>query len=87
MAVPTIEHPTGNANFSRITTADERVLYFSYSTCIAFADGGMAIVQENTWSQTTGQHLNYIDGGGPKAKARRVDSATFETLLNGSTKK
>ena len=53
-------------------------VWFSYSTPVAFlVDGGRKVVRQNEWGQTTGKHLNWIDGGD---KASRVDSATFERL-------
>lgn len=54
-------------------------LYFSYKTPVAFRKlGGPLIVRQNDWKQTTGKHLNAIDGGNKKS---RVDGATFEKLL------
>ena len=40
------------------------VLYYSYETIVAYYDyqDGL-VVCENTWSVTTGKHLNWIDGG------------------------
>lgn len=55
-------------------------LYFSYETVIAFQDADGLKVRENSWSTTTGKHLNWIDGGGD-AKKKRLDSQTFEDAL------
>lgn len=53
-------------------------LWFSYRTLIAFQFVGKPrVVSENCWSNTTGKHLNAIDGGD---KASRVDRKTFEKL-------
>ena len=62
-------------------------LYFSYQTCIAFRDGGETIVRENNWSNTTGGHLNSIDGGGKEARDERVSGTEFERLLDEVLKK
>lgn len=53
-------------------------VWFSYKTPIAFQVGNQdRVVRQNDWSNTTGKHLNAIDGGNKKT---RVDSATFEKL-------
>jgi len=54
-------------------------LMFSYSTIVAFRtpETGM-VVSENCFSQTTGRHLNCIDGG---RKEHRVDREEFENKL------
>lgn len=57
-------------------------LYFSYETCIAFRDGGETIIRENSWSATTGGHLNSIDGGGKEAKKERLPSGLFQQKLD-----
>lgn len=53
-------------------------LWFSYSTVIAFQADGPARVCENCWAQTTGKHLNWIDGGD---KAARLGRGQFEAEL------
>lgn len=53
-------------------------LYFSYATLVAFQlDGRPLVVTQNRWGNTTGKHLNWIDGG---AKERRVDQQEFLRL-------
>ena len=55
-------------------------LYFSYDTIVAFRGGGhVTVVSQNVWSNTTGRHLNEIDGG---EKEDRVDYNTFQEKLN-----
>ena len=56
--------------------------YFSYRTLVAFRtpDTGL-VVHENNWSQTTGKHLNWIDGGGTKKKDR-LSGGEFKALFN-----
>ena len=49
-------------------------LYFSYETLIAFQLDSELIVSENIWSNTTGKHLNIVDGG---AKSRRIPHEQF----------
>ena len=58
---------------------DDRVLWFSYDTLVAFQSistktGIEKVVHENVWSASTGKHLNSIDGGD---KESRVDHRTF----------
>lgn len=53
-------------------------VWFSYKTPIAFQlDGHARVVSQNCWAQTTGKHLNWIDGGN---KAGRVSRDEFERL-------
>lgn len=55
-------------------------LWFSYKTPVAFRKiGGPLVVRQNDWQQTTGKHLNAIDGGNKKS---RIDGQTFEKLLS-----
>lgn len=53
--------------------------FYSYSTLVAFEStfSGL-VVQKNSWSTTTGKHLNWIDDGDKKS---RVDAETFEKKL------
>ena len=54
-------------------------LYISYETTVAFDESGHEmVVSENVWSNTTGRHLNEIDGG---EKEDRVDYNTFQKQL------
>ena len=71
------------ANFTCVDLGDLSV-WFSYNTPIAFQSGtwGTLVVRENVWSTTTGKHLNAIDGGDKKAKARRVSSDEFNRALD-----
>lgn len=68
-------------NRAKGVTIETLQLYFSYETCIAFRDGGERIIRENSWSSTTGGHLNSIDGGGKQAKKERLASSVFEQKL------
>lgn len=79
-----LRHPTANGNqsatpnFTEIYVGD-LTLWFSYTTIIAFAVPGVGRrVRENSWSTTTGKHLNSIDGG---AKHSRLKGAEFERQL------
>lgn len=57
-------------------------IYYSYDTIVAFqVDGNKRVVLKNYWSTTTGKHLNWIDGGGDKKKAR-VDQDTFDRMFD-----
>jgi hypothetical protein len=74
MNLPTCNYDrnSGSVSLPNVT------LWFSYKTLIAFQfDGKPRVVSENCWSNTTGKHLNAIDGGD---KSSRVDRATFEKL-------
>ena len=54
-------------------------IWFSYETPIAFRSNEHGrVVRQNLWGPTTGKHMKVIDGG---AKSDRVNSETFETLL------
>lgn len=57
-------------------------LFLSYETVVAFRhpDFGL-VVHQNDWGQTTGKHLNWIDGG---YKEDRVDRKTFKEKLNSA---
>ena len=52
--------------------------YFSYETVVAVAFDGNCFVIENLWSNTTGKHLNWIDGGDKK---NRLTKAMFDINL------
>ena len=54
-------------------------VYFSYETPVAFkASGHGLVVRENDWGNTTGKHLNWIDGGNHKL---RLPGSEFEKQL------
>lgn len=79
--LPTISHPTDNANFSQVSVGDLSV-YFSYRTPIAFYTPATGqVVRQNDWSTTTGKHLNYCDGGDAAAKRLRLPSNEFTDKL------
>ncbi len=69
-------------NYATLRLGDSLVLYFSYSTPIAF-DTPLTgtVVRENVWGPTTGKHLNAVDGGSAEAKKARISSDKFETQL------
>lgn len=58
-------------------------LYYSYNTCVAFRGyisptcRGL-FVRQNIWGNTTGKHLNAIDGGNKK---ERINGEQFEKLF------
>ncbi len=65
-------------NFAEVAVGPIRI-WFSYNTPIAFqVVGENKVVRQNDWSNTTGKHLNEIDGGN---KAGRIAGAEFEALL------
>lgn len=59
----------------RDTSGD--IFYFSYDTLVGFETQGQRHVIKNYWGPTTGKHLNWIDGGSPRAKEKREDEETF----------
>ena len=95
MQLPTIEN-YGNyssdnygVNSLKVTLGD-LILWYSYQTIVAFSCSHgqgypdyRTLVRRNEWSNTTGKHLNWIDGGN---KATRVDSKEFEDRLAGALK-
>ena len=79
MQLPSISYPTDRPNFTEVTIGDITVWY-SYSTPVAFYTSETGkIVRENDWAQTTGRHLNYIDGGNRSA---RLPSDQWVARLN-----
>ena len=52
-------------------------LWYSYKTIIAFRSRGAFHIRKNSWSTTTGKHLNWID----EDKSKRIDGEAFEALL------
>jgi hypothetical protein len=73
----TVNHPTDRPNFYNVHVDQSILVWFSYETPIAFQifDGsGKIVIRENSWNQTTGKHLNYVDSD----KSNRIASADFE---------
>jgi hypothetical protein len=65
------------ANFTEVVLGDLTV-WFSYDTPVAFrVQGQRPVVRRNVWRQTTGRHLNEIDGS---AARDRVDADEFVRL-------
>jgi hypothetical protein len=54
-------------------------VYYSYETPVAYCHNGQLVVRKNDWKQTTGKHLNAIDGGD---KSSRIDGKQFVSQLN-----
>lgn len=72
MQIPSIQT---DKNFTTVYM-DNMTLWFSYTTLVAFRVGAVKVVHENSWSNTTGKHLNQIDGGD---KANRVNREVFRS--------
>jgi len=71
------------AHFHEVNVGDMSI-FFSYATPIGFTTrGGGLIVRENTWSITTGKHLNMLNSD----KKARVESKEFEELLSQAVNK
>ena len=77
MTVKIVKGETPNETAVTIGTL---TLHFSYVTVIAYRAGDSIVVSENVWSQTTGKHLNRIDGGGTY-KSARLPHAEFKAAL------
>ena len=77
-----IEHPTGRPNLT-IVHLDHISIAFSYETPIGFQLPTKPwVVRENDWSNTTGKHLNWLDGGD---KSARIPGSEFEERLSQLT--
>jgi len=80
--LPTLEpYCSGSAKAMVSTDSQGRQIWYSYQTPVAFRAGGALHVRYNDFSQTTGKHLNSIDGGGTEAKARRYTRDLFNAAL------
>ena len=80
IGLPEIEHI--KPNFTKLSVGD-LWLWFSYTTPIAYRVlGEKRVVRVNDWSNTTGKHLNAIDGGDKKS---RIPGVEFETRLKALT--
>ena len=53
-------------------------LYYSYKTIVAFTYKGVRTVCENCWGNTTGKHLNWLDG---RDHSNRVPRGEFTEKL------
>lgn len=63
-----------------------RKFYYSYQTLVAFKGTNskgehFSVIHQNDWGNTTGKHLNWIDGGSKEAKAKRVEDNEFNKQL------
>ena len=67
-------------------TLGDLVLWYSYQTIVAFKCShtnnweNRLLVRQNDWHQTTGKHLNWIDGG-KQVNKHRVTGEQFEEAL------
>lgn len=78
-------YSSDNYGNSRAVKIGKLTLYFSYDTVIAFSEEGhLTRVCENVWSNTTGKHLNFIDGGNKKD---RLPYEIFKKELKKTLKK
>jgi len=72
-------------NYTEVTQEDGSIYMFSYSTLVAFRSAsGERTVSVNHWSNTTGRHLNAIDGGSKEAHAKRVPHATLLKIAHSA---
>ena len=73
-----IDHPTGNANFS-IVTVHGIDLAFSYETNIGIRVGYERwALRVNEWGPTTGKHMNYLN----ENKSARLEGNEFEGFVD-----
>lgn len=74
-----VYYERGNGANAICLSIGDITLWFSYDTVIAFHDGFFSRkVRQNDWSNTTGKHLNAIDGGDKKS---RISGELFEQEL------
>lgn len=75
----------GSDNYGTNTlrfSVDGTDYYYSYRTLVAVKrPGEPIIVHRNDWGPTTGKHLNWIDGGTPEAKRRRLNCEAFASAV------
>ena len=82
MPVSIWNYARGNNNKAIYIEYLNVTFYMSYNTCIAFSSVSTGLViQDNIWGNTTGAHLNAIDGGDLLAKSKRVNSRQFASKL------
>jgi hypothetical protein len=89
ISLPTWETYCDNttaANALVFDLGDSLRVWFSYKTPVAFMWGSTRWVRKNDWKQTTGKHLNAIDGGSHAAKRARTPTAEFEARLSAALK-
>jgi len=80
MFMPRVEFYCNNRPNAVRVDLEDRTLWFSYNTLIAFQIGDNSrVVSENCWGPTTGKHLNAL-GGDLSGKKYRVSRAEFERL-------
>lgn len=64
------------------------MLWFSYSTCIAFYTPKTGnVVSQNNWGPTTGKHFGEIDDNTKEAKKARLPYSDFQAALDKVLKK
>lgn len=80
--IKTWRYARGTNNMAIHVDAMNVTYYMSYNTCIAFNSipTGLVVIR-NYWSNTTGAHLNAIDGGDLLTKTKRATKAEFEAKL------
>lgn len=65
-------------NNAKVVMVKNNRFFFSYETLVAVEpEQGGLIIRQNDWSNTTGKHLNAIDGGSKEAKAKRLPAEQF----------
>lgn len=80
-----VTHPTDRPNFTKVSLGHLDI-WFSYETPIAYREGwGPTVVRKNEWSNTTGRHLAFIDGGTVEAKNERIPGDVFMQQLTAIT--
>lgn len=64
---------------SKALSFGNATIYFSYETIIAVEDSDGLIIRENSWSKTTGKHLNAINSN----HDLRISGEEFKEKLKG----
>ena len=68
-------------NNSKKVSIGGTTFFFSYETLVAVRDINGLKVTQNVWKQTTGKHLNIIDGGSKESKAKRLPYDDFKNYV------
>jgi len=72
------DYSNSNYGSSRAIKIGSLTLYFSYDTIVAVDSPHVNLIRKNSWSVTTGKHLNAINPD----KNVRLDSDVFEEQLS-----
>ncbi len=61
MSIPRIFNYTDKANTTAVELPNNKTIYYSYTTAIAFRSSKGLFISKNEFSPTTGKHINMIN--------------------------